>query len=72
MVLTDYISAAPEMTLLGLICIVLVADLFVDDDNRMVTYWLSILSLAITMWTLLSTAPLERIVLFDGAYVSDP
>ena len=60
------------MTLLGLICIVLVADLFVDDDHRMVTYWLSILSLAITMWTLLSTAPLERIVLFDGAYVSDP
>ena len=72
MILTDYISAAPEMTLLGLICIVLVADLFVDDDHRMVTYWLSILSLAITMWTLLSTAPLERIVLFDGAYVSDP
>ncbi len=72
MILTDYISAAPEMTLLGLICIVLVADLFVDDEHRMVTYWLTMISLGITMLTLLSTAPLEQIVLFDGAYVSDP
>ena len=33
----DYIAAAPEMTLLGLICVVLIADLFVDDDKRVVT-----------------------------------
>jgi len=70
--LTDYISAAPEMTLLGLICVVLVADLFVDDDRRIWTFWLSIASLTITMWTLVSTAPVERVVVFSGAYVSDP
>ena len=32
--LTDYIAAAPEMTLLGLICVVMIADLFVDDEDR--------------------------------------
>jgi NADH-quinone oxidoreductase subunit N len=70
--LTDYISAAPEMTLLGLICVVLIADLFFDDSRRVWTFWLSIVSLAITMWTLLFTAPDQRVVVFSGAYVSDP
>ena len=60
------------MTLLGLICVVLLADLFVDDEHRMLTFWMTIVSLLITMWVLLATAPLGRIVLFDGSYVSDP
>ena len=70
--LVDYISAAPEMTLLGLICAVLIADLFVDDEKRVITFWLSMISLAITMWVLLATAPTGATVLFHGAYVSDP
>ena len=69
--LTDYISAAPEMTLLGLICIVLIADLFVDDDHRVLTFWMSIAALAATFWVLLATTPIERVVVFDGSYVSD-
>ncbi|MCH7821665.1 MAG: NADH-quinone oxidoreductase subunit NuoN [Proteobacteria bacterium] len=70
--LTDFLTAAPEMTLLGLICVVLLADLFVDDEHRMLTFWMTIVSLLITMWVLLATAPLGRIVIFDGSYVSDP
>jgi NADH-quinone oxidoreductase subunit N len=69
--LIDYISAAPEIVLLGLICVVLVADLFVDDEDRMRTFWLCIVSLAITGAVLYATAPVARIVLFDGSYVSD-
>ena len=67
----DLIAAAPEMTLLGLICVVLIADLFVDNENRIVTFWLSIASLAITALVLYSTAPVARTVIFDGSYVSD-
>jgi NADH-quinone oxidoreductase subunit N len=70
--LVDYISAAPEMTLLGLICVVLVADLFVEDEKRVVTFWLTMISLAITLWVLLTTAPSVTTILFHGAYVSDP
>ena len=70
--LTDYISAAPEMTLLGLLCVVLIADLFVDDEHRVVTFWISISALGITLWTLFATAPVDRVIVFDGAYVSDP
>ena len=38
------------MTLLGLICAVLIADLFVDDEHRVATFWLAIVSLGITLW----------------------
>jgi len=70
--LADYISAAPEMTLLGLICVVLIADLFVDDEHRVLTFWMSMVALAITAWVVLATAPDGRVVVFDGSYVSDP
>jgi NADH-quinone oxidoreductase subunit N len=69
--LSDLLPAAPEMTLLGLICVVLVADLFVDDESRIVTFWLSIASLFVTGAVIAMTAPETRTLLFDGSYVSD-
>ena len=67
-----YWVAAPEIVLLALICVVLIADLFVEDNRRTITYWLSIISLAVTMLTILSTNPGGREVVFSGSYVSDP
>lgn len=63
--------AAPEMVLLGLICAVLLIDLMVRDENRVVTFWLSIAALVVTALTLLATAPEGRLITFDGSYVSD-
>ena len=71
MIYGEFTAAAPEITLLILICVVLVADLFVTDENRSVTFWLTIASLAVTAWATVSTAPDVRTVLFDGSYVSD-
>ena len=59
------------MTLLGLICIVLLADLFVADEKRVITFWLTIVALFITGASLVLTAQETRTVLFDGSYVSD-
>ncbi len=70
--ITSFVAAAPEMTLLGAICVVLLADLFVDDDKRFITFGLALASLAVTLWALAATAPEGRIVIFDGSYVSDP
>jgi NADH-quinone oxidoreductase subunit N len=70
--LSAYIFAAPEMTLLGLICVVLVADLFVDNEHRVATFWMAMVSLGVTLWVLLATAPEARTVVFSNAYVSDP
>jgi NADH-quinone oxidoreductase subunit N len=63
--------AAPEITLLMLICVVLIADLFVKDEQRVVTFWLSMASLVITAGALMATAPQSQVLLFDGSYVSD-
>ena len=64
--------AVPEMVLLGMICVVLIADLFVDDERRVVTYWLAMAALAATMWALLATPPAASIVVFSGSYIADP
>jgi NADH-quinone oxidoreductase subunit N len=71
MTLNDFAPAAPEMVLLTLLCAVLLADLFVRDENRVVTFWLSIGVLALTGLALVMTAPAESILLFDGSYISD-
>ena len=70
--ITSFVAAAPEMTLLGAICVVLLADLFIDDDKRIITFGIALAALAVTLWALLATAPDGRIVIFDGSYVSDP
>ena len=71
MTLNDFASAAPEIVLLTLLCAVLLADLFVTDENRAITFWLSIGTLIITGLTLVATAPQESVLLFDGSYISD-
>ncbi|MEQ8204560.1 MAG: NADH:ubiquinone oxidoreductase subunit N, partial [Woeseia sp.] len=62
---TDFMPAAPEMVLLGLICAVLLIDLMVRDEKRVVTFWLSIAALAVTAIALLVTAPEGRVITFD-------
>jgi len=69
--LTDLVTAAPEIVLLGLICVVLIADLFIDDEHRTLTFWMTIAVLVITVCTIIATAPVGRTETFDGSYVSD-
>ena len=68
----DLLPAIPEIILLALICVVLVADVFIDDDKRILTFWASIATLVITAWALIAVGPDARTELFDGSYVSDP
>jgi NADH-quinone oxidoreductase subunit N len=70
--LSNFVYAAPEMVLLGLICVVLVVDLFVEDHNRHVTFLASLATIFATVATLLATAPAETTLIFSGAYVADP
>ncbi|NOX67562.1 MAG: NADH-quinone oxidoreductase subunit NuoN [Gammaproteobacteria bacterium] len=72
MTFTDLMPASPEIVLLLMICVVLISDVFISDDKRIVTFWTSIASLALTAWSLFASAPEARTLLFDGSYVSDP
>ncbi len=71
MTATDFMTAAPEWMLLGLICVVLIADLFIEDDKRIITFGIALASVVIILLTVLSTAPDGAAVLFDGSYVAD-
>ncbi len=71
MIFGEFTVAAPEITLLTLICVVLLADLFVKDGQRVVTFWLSIAALVVTAWAVIATAPPSPAIIFDGSYVSD-
>lgn len=71
MLFGSFTPAAPEIVLLTMLCVVLLFDLFVNDEQRHRTYWLSIVSLVLTAGAILYTAPEGRIELFDGSYVSD-
>lgn len=68
----SFTPAAPEIVLLTMLCVVLLADLFISDEKRAWTVWISIGSLALTALAIVMTAPAGRIEMFDGSYVSDP
>ena len=72
MKLTEIMPAAPEITLLVLLCAVLIADLFIRDEQRVRTFWLSMASLLVTAAVVLLLPPDGTVLLLDGAYVSDP
>ena len=63
--------AAPELFLLGMACVILVADLFVSDDNRMVTYWLTQAALAAAFAITYATAAAEPAYTFSSMFVDD-
>ncbi len=68
----DFALASPEIFLLAMACVVLVADLFISEKNRVLTYILAQLSLLGTLIITLYVAPSEATYTFSGTYVSDP
>ncbi len=69
--LMNYIIAAPEIIILILICFVLIADLYIDDENRIITFWISIISLIILGLVIIATSHDSRILTFSDSYISD-
>src|SRR5512137_3095460 len=66
-------AALPEIVLLVAACAILVADLFVPDERRNVTYGLSMGALAAVgavLWLFLDNGVLTYA--FNGMYVADP
>jgi NADH-quinone oxidoreductase subunit N len=69
----NFLAALPEIVLLVATCVLLVADLFVPDARRNITYVLTLAILVITgavSWWLLSSGVVTYA--FGGMYVTDP
>ncbi|MCU7892636.1 MAG: NADH-quinone oxidoreductase subunit NuoN [Candidatus Thiodiazotropha sp. (ex Ustalcina ferruginea)] len=69
---TQLIPVLPEISLLTLACVVLVVDLFIREEQRIISYGISQVGLILTLLiTILVSQPTTQI-LFDGSYIRDP
>lgn len=67
----NLVPAIPEIFLLSMACIILIADLFFTDKNRVFTYLLSLLTLAITAVLTVTLHSTEVVYTFSGSFISD-
>ena len=68
---TDLIIALPEITLLGLACLVLMVDAFSKDPLHLLTYWTTQAALLVTLALVLFYYPENALIAFNGSFVSD-
>ncbi|MEJ2453892.1 MAG: NADH-quinone oxidoreductase subunit NuoN [Candidatus Thiodiazotropha sp.] len=69
---TQLIPVLPEISLLTLACVVLVVDLFIREQHRIVSYGIAQVGLILTIGVTFAVSRPETQVLFDGSYIRDP
>jgi len=69
--ITPLLPAYPELFLLGMVCVILVADLFVSDANRIATYALTQVALLGCFLITYLTATTEPVTTFSDMFVDD-
>ena len=67
----NYSVAWPEMFLLIMTCVVLIADVFTPDEKRQSTYHLAQIGLLVTLFLIGFNSSETRTYAFNGAFVSD-
>jgi NADH-quinone oxidoreductase subunit N len=69
---SEFLSVLPEIFVLSMACIILVLDLFLHDKERVISYWLTQITLVLAAVITLSLAPDEKLLLFFGTFIADP
>lgn len=64
--------ATPEIFLLAMTCIVLLADLFIQQEARLLTYILTQITLVMTAGLVLHLYFTPRVIIFNGSFIWDP
>ncbi len=67
----NFLLALPEIFVLGMACVLLLIDLFLKDQDRYLSYLLSLLTLVLAAVLTLHGYSDERLTTFNGAYVAD-
>ena len=67
----DLIIATPEIVLFALACLVLVVDAFSKDPLHRVSYWITQLSLLVTLSLVIYHYPENAVLAFNGSFISD-
>jgi len=66
------IPVLPEVFILTMACVVLVVDLFLEQEQRIISYGLTQVSLLLAVVVTLLTATGEVQIVFDGSVIRDP
>ena len=67
----NLIPAIPEMVMLGMTCLVLVVDLFLPQEKRGFTLFLTVLTLLLTAAAVIVVAPVDSVSTFGGSFILD-
>jgi NADH-quinone oxidoreductase subunit N len=67
----NLIPAIPEMVMLGMTCLVLVVDLFLPQEKRGFTLFLTVLTLLLTAVAVIAVAPVDSVSTFGGSFILD-
>jgi NADH-quinone oxidoreductase subunit N len=67
----DLMPVLPEIVLLTSACTILIADLFLPQSRRAVSYWLTQAALLVTAWLVLTTAHAHSVKAFSNMVVDD-
>ena len=70
--MSSLVPVLPEVFLLTMTCVILVVDLFLKQEQRIISYGMSQVSLLAAAGITLLTASQEAGVFFDGSVVRDP
>lgn len=68
---SSLIPVLPEIFILTAACVVLVVDLFLKEEQRVISYGMTQISLLLAIVITLMTAPAETRIVFDGSVVRD-
>ena len=67
----NLLPALPEIVMLAMACLVLVVDLFLPQERRGITLFLTILALVLTAVTVIEVAPTDSVSSFGGSFILD-
>ncbi len=68
----NFVPALPEIFVLTMACVILILDLFIKDNDRIVTFVLAIGTLVGAMMLTISLSENARVLTFNDTFVSDP
>jgi NADH-quinone oxidoreductase subunit N len=68
---SSLIPVLPEIFILTAACVVLVVDLFLKEEQRVISYGMTQISLLLAIVVTLMTTPAETRIVFDGSVVRD-
>ncbi len=68
----DFVLLLPEIFVLSMACVILVVDLYLSDDERVISYWLAQLTLLFAAVITLSVGDGQSQLAFYGTYIADP